>query len=158
MDDEQYYRKVGRRYLPVRPFDGWPADGVWLVETDADSSGRTRGVRQRRLADTPPEHGLTRAALERLAPELHTVYRAWWQAEADRMHREYARQGRTDIEMLHVPASQTLVDAFLAVLCRLLDGTSGGEGAATDEPEVAHAGGGAVPGVSAGGRAEAAVL
>lgn len=158
MAGEYYYRKAGRRYLPVRPFDGWPADGVWLVETDADHKGRTRSVRVRRLGDTPPEHGLTRAALERLAPALHDAYRAWWQAEADRMHREYARQGRTDIEMLHVPASQTLVDAFLGALCRLLGETSGGEGAAMDEPEVAHAGGGAVPGVSAGGRAEAAVL
>ena len=30
--DEQYYIKQGRRYVPVRPFFGFPSDGIFLVQ------------------------------------------------------------------------------------------------------------------------------
>lgn len=35
---DQYYIKVGRRYRPVEPYHGFPADGVWVVKDMAHSS------------------------------------------------------------------------------------------------------------------------
>ena len=29
--NEYYYIKQGRRYVPAKPFSGFPADGVWIV-------------------------------------------------------------------------------------------------------------------------------
>ena len=29
---DKYYIKVGRRYKEVKPFDGFPSDGVWVVK------------------------------------------------------------------------------------------------------------------------------
>jgi len=31
MMTDQYYIKKGRRYYPAERFDGFPADGIWLV-------------------------------------------------------------------------------------------------------------------------------
>ena len=30
--DDQYYIKQGRRYIPVKPFFGFPSDGIFLVQ------------------------------------------------------------------------------------------------------------------------------
>lgn len=30
--EDQYYIKKGRRYHPVEPYRGFPADGVWVVK------------------------------------------------------------------------------------------------------------------------------
>jgi len=38
MDMEQYYIKKGRKYIPVCRFDGFPADGVWIVKDMSRSS------------------------------------------------------------------------------------------------------------------------
>jgi predicted N-acyltransferase len=50
--DTGYFRKVGRRYVPVldwnHPFE--PADGVWLVVTDGTGRRRSRAFR---LGDVP---------------------------------------------------------------------------------------------------------
>ena len=36
--DDQYYIKKGRRYIPVEPYRGFPADGIWVVKDMAHSS------------------------------------------------------------------------------------------------------------------------
>ena len=33
MFDEWLYAKRGRRYVPVQTFEGFPCDGIWLVES-----------------------------------------------------------------------------------------------------------------------------
>ncbi len=38
---EMTYRKVGRRYVPFEPFEGFPADGIWLVRCDGRSQRLT---------------------------------------------------------------------------------------------------------------------
>ena len=36
--DSQYYIKKGRRYVPVEPWYGFPADGIWVVSNAGKSS------------------------------------------------------------------------------------------------------------------------
>ena len=38
--NEQVYKKVGRKYIPIGYSDGWtgfPSDGIWLVQTKPGS-------------------------------------------------------------------------------------------------------------------------
>jgi len=35
---EMMYIKKGRRYIPIEPFTGFPADGIWLVRRNGKSS------------------------------------------------------------------------------------------------------------------------
>lgn len=39
MSEEQYYIKEGRRYKPVKPWRGFPKDGVWVIK-DAGKMSR----------------------------------------------------------------------------------------------------------------------
>ena len=38
---EMLYRKVGRKYVPFKPFEGFPANGIWLVKKDGNSQTLT---------------------------------------------------------------------------------------------------------------------
>lgn len=38
---EMMYRKVGRKYVPFKPFEGFPANGIWLVKRDGNSQTLT---------------------------------------------------------------------------------------------------------------------
>ena len=49
-DEEYYYIKKGRRYIPVEPFRGFHADGIWLVKDE----GRSNALIMR-LPDVPVE-------------------------------------------------------------------------------------------------------
>lgn len=35
---EMMYIKKGRKYIPIQPFEGFPADGIWLVRKGGKSS------------------------------------------------------------------------------------------------------------------------
>ena len=75
MRDTGYFRKVGRRYVPVldwnHPFE--PADGVWLVVTDSTGRSMSRAFR---LGDVPDV--MTGAAFARhrdlIATTLNNTY------------------------------------------------------------------------------------
>jgi hypothetical protein len=77
---DQLYRRIGRRYHPVRPFEGWPAAGVWLV-TDEPGGRENRqivGVTITPLGPVPDPMAV--AALERHRDAAHLA--AWdWIAE-----------------------------------------------------------------------------
>lgn len=38
---EQLYRKKGNRYIPVKEFEGFPAEGVWLVHSSKHCNSRS---------------------------------------------------------------------------------------------------------------------
>lgn len=69
---ETYYKKKGRKYVPVgHEFSGWPADGVWLVE----NGGRKAHL----FMELPTEHVVNiRCSLEKYKEELaDSVVKRW---------------------------------------------------------------------------------
>ena len=61
---EQLYVKIGRRYYPVARFEGFPADGVWLVESEKSSQRLVTSI-------TVNELGLLPDPMPALAVERH---------------------------------------------------------------------------------------
>lgn len=70
--EEQLYRRVPHgkavRYEPVVPFEGWPSEGIWIVQESRDAHGRRYGVRSSKFANlaelTVPDRLRDLAALE----------------------------------------------------------------------------------------------
>lgn len=67
--DEKLYLKQGRRYVPAPTlFYGWPADGIWLVDT---KPGVRTQMRICRVGEVPDAVKL--AAIERHRDEASTA-------------------------------------------------------------------------------------
>jgi hypothetical protein len=72
-DVPQLYLKIGSRYKPVKEFQGFPADGVWLVYDGSQSC-------MIRLSDFPsvPKFALDYLAL---SDEITRLLREKWSSE-----------------------------------------------------------------------------
>lgn len=80
--NEQLYVKRGEgrsaRYHKIARFDGFPADGVWVVESDRGSVRSScilpaSDLKVNKLSELPPSFVETRAALERRTHEICAV-------------------------------------------------------------------------------------
>lgn len=116
--DEQLYRKVGRHYRACRPFEGFPARGVWLVTDDREIDGHLVGVSWTRLGDVPPAAALDRAALEPHRAAAQAAVKAAVDRECERLWRQYATTDRP-MTVVAIGSVHDLVDA-------VFDAISGG--------------------------------
>lgn len=78
-DRAYYLRTDDGDYYPAKPFEGWPADGLWWVEGAQNDSGRTWAVRQSRISELPRALALTRGTLERYRERLIVAVQAVYQ-------------------------------------------------------------------------------
>jgi hypothetical protein len=66
---EQVYKKKGRRYIPLGYSDGWtgfPADGIWIVQSKDGSKSSECIMRLGELQDMQPSVNLILAYKDRI--------------------------------------------------------------------------------------------
>jgi hypothetical protein len=116
---EQVYRKHGRRYLPIKPFEGFPAPGVWLVTDERYHSGTASrretvcvGVDLTHMGDVPDPLDIAR--LERHRDAAHAGAWEWMRSlQADR-----------DAGRLSLISARELIDmVFGAISASMAEGT-----------------------------------